>query len=414
MRREDLKLATAFAEPENETERRIAYLWANAFDLDRVGVADDFFDLGGDSLIAENIAIAVEATIGVRFKPSQLLEADTPRRMAKLLLPSVGSNVLPSNVVVLNEGGRSNPLFFIHGGAGMTFFRPAFQRALDFDGPIFLFQAPGFDGHESPLGSVEELASSYLDTIRIVQPVGRVDVAAFCAGGWIAVQIARSLQSEGRSFNLILVDPYVPPKLRTAYRISQSPIVRAGIPAVSRIAAAAMEKAVGHGRRLAFFLRTGAYGDSNDPSLFKKSKRVRDYHLRKAHTRHQAIRRRDLLSSSSAEEKYVDVELHTPAHREVLARHYGSDGAVATTALLQLAFRNHKPEPFEGDVAFVSSSSRGRGQDDPSHPLNVLLPNRKLIRLAGRHNEVVRSPETARIIRNIVRPGSQNSHHSGV
>ncbi len=67
--------------PATETERLLIPIWERAFGLDGIAPSDDFFDLGGDSLIAVEIAAAVHGAIGVSVADA-LFDAPSPRALA--------------------------------------------------------------------------------------------------------------------------------------------------------------------------------------------------------------------------------------------------------------------------------------------------------------------------------------------
>jgi arthrofactin-type cyclic lipopeptide synthetase C len=93
IRRESLGLPVPFEPPEGDLETAIAEIFADAFDIDRIGANDDFFDLGGDSLIAAILSMRVAEHAGCEFPVSSVLENGSPRRIAALLSnrPSVNA-----------------------------------------------------------------------------------------------------------------------------------------------------------------------------------------------------------------------------------------------------------------------------------------------------------------------------------
>ena len=65
-------------------ERRIAQIFAEQFNVDVVGMTDDFFDLGGDSLAAEAMVISINKLTEYEFQLADLFENSTPRKLARL------------------------------------------------------------------------------------------------------------------------------------------------------------------------------------------------------------------------------------------------------------------------------------------------------------------------------------------
>src|SRR5262249_14749453 len=119
-----------------------------------------------------------------------------------------------------STGGTEPPLFMVHGGAGFSFFSRAFVDEVGQDRPIYLFQLPGFDGRGEPLGTVEEIASAYIESMREVQPSGPYYISGMCSGAFIALEMCIQLQAAGQAIGrLILLDPFPwPPLLAQLYQ----------------------------------------------------------------------------------------------------------------------------------------------------------------------------------------------------
>jgi acyl carrier protein len=72
-------LATRYVEPATDAERALARLWADALGIDRVGAEDDFFDLGGNSLVAVQLVSRIAQRFRVEASVAQLFDARTVR-----------------------------------------------------------------------------------------------------------------------------------------------------------------------------------------------------------------------------------------------------------------------------------------------------------------------------------------------
>jgi len=121
----------------------------------------------------------------------------------------------PVHLVPVRTEGSLMPLFVIHGWFGIVFPRKSFVDGLNSEQPLYFIQAIGYMGEASPPDSVEAMAARYLETMRLVQPTGALNIASFCAGGMIAVEIARQLTAAGQPpANLVLIDPPVPYTIR--------------------------------------------------------------------------------------------------------------------------------------------------------------------------------------------------------
>ncbi len=207
--RDSLMLDTPYVAPVGSKETAIAEIWSTAFGIDGVGVEDDFFDLGGNSIIAARVSKQISQDFGIVFKTGALVDASTVRSIAELLDDSDQPS-LPSHVVMLRAGGTRDPIFIVHGAAGLLFPSAQFMSGFHDDQPVYAFQVPGYDGQCEPLDTVEDIAAEYIRCMKQVSPDGPWHLAGFCNGSWIAFQMAAYLDKEGaRPLSLTLLDPGV-------------------------------------------------------------------------------------------------------------------------------------------------------------------------------------------------------------
>ncbi len=221
LRRADLALSTSWKEPGTEAERKLVAIWQEVFEIDTVGVLDDFFELGGDLFTAATLATEIEATFGKRFTPADIINQSTIEQQALGIVDESGAAELPACIVLGRAGGPKPPLFMVHGGKGFAFFGPKFFDIVGEERSIYLFQAPGLDGR-TPLESIDEVvtlkdyAGLYVEAMRKLQPTGPYHLVAMCSGSFIAVEMCEQLEKVGQAVRrLILLDPTsVPPAMR--------------------------------------------------------------------------------------------------------------------------------------------------------------------------------------------------------
>jgi thioesterase domain-containing protein len=113
-------------------------------------------------------------------------------------------------IVPLQQNGTRTPVFAVPGHNGDVFCYRAFAQALGDDQPFFGLQPPGLDGAAPPLTRVEALAEYFAKQVRAFQPHGPCIIAGFCAGGAVAFELARQLQSAGARVRLLALfgSPY--------------------------------------------------------------------------------------------------------------------------------------------------------------------------------------------------------------
>jgi thioesterase domain-containing protein/acyl carrier protein len=182
-------------------------IWQRVLQLPSIGVEDDFFELGGDSLLALQLFTEIGKTCDRELPPVTIYQARTISALASLLeQPSAPR--FPA-LVPLKAGSTQPPVFIAHGlgGSVIDFFQPV--RFLESDHPIYGLQARGIDGLDEPLESIEEMAVFHLRAIREVQPLGPYVLMGYSLGGLIALEMAQQLSRNGEKVALLaMMDAY--------------------------------------------------------------------------------------------------------------------------------------------------------------------------------------------------------------
>ena len=86
-------LRQQYVAPRNELERKLAELWRQTLHIDRIGVQDSFFELGGDSVLAAQILALSQKTFGIRINPQDAFQAFTIERLAEILEAAILSKI---------------------------------------------------------------------------------------------------------------------------------------------------------------------------------------------------------------------------------------------------------------------------------------------------------------------------------
>jgi thioesterase domain-containing protein/acyl carrier protein len=186
----------------SDTESRLLELWREAFG-ESVGLDQDFFELGGDSLLATRLLAGIGKSFSSRLPVSILLEASTIRQVAEVV-DGRGTIQLGSLLVPIQRSGTGPPLFCVHGHLGEVFYGRNLSNALGPQQPLFGLRSQGLSG-EPPVHTVPEMAKCYLKEVRSVQPAGPYFLSGWCFGGMIAFEMARLLQEKGDQVALLLL-----------------------------------------------------------------------------------------------------------------------------------------------------------------------------------------------------------------
>lgn len=210
--RETLRLRNPYVPPHAGLETQMADVFSQIMGVTPVGAEDDFYDLGGDSLLGEQISMEILRVTGKVFPISGLFENGTPRAVAAALSST------PGDAPALET---RDTFFIVHGRGGYTVPRPAFMSGLISGARLVIFEFPGIRGNEPFPRNIGELARVYADQIDRDQPEGPVRLVAFCSGGLIALEMVALLEKRGRPLEaLVLLDPGLPRSLAARHRLT--------------------------------------------------------------------------------------------------------------------------------------------------------------------------------------------------
>jgi thioesterase domain-containing protein/acyl carrier protein len=207
----DLAAATTAAapvEPRTPAETALAEIWSELLGLDRVGVRDDFFALGGHSLLAVRLMSRIRARFGRDLPISALFQRPTIERLAEALETGAPGEIPrePRHPLVpIRPEGEGAPLFFVHPVGGNVLGYADLARHLGPGRPFYGLQSPDPDAIPATL---ESLATLYLTEARKAHPGGPWRLGGWSMGALIAWEMARQLQDQRESVELLaLVDP---------------------------------------------------------------------------------------------------------------------------------------------------------------------------------------------------------------
>jgi non-ribosomal peptide synthetase component F/pimeloyl-ACP methyl ester carboxylesterase len=188
--------------PRDDPERQLAEIWEETLQVRSVGVRQNFFDLGGNSLLAVRLFGQIEKTFGKRLPLSTLFEAQTVEDFAAILRDEDAAPDWSPLVAIQPKGTR--PRFFcVHGGGGNVLIYRALSRHLGSDQPLYGLQSQGLDGQRPHLTRIEDMAALYVKEMRRVQPHGPYFLGGYCMGGTVAYEMAQQLKAQGEEVALL-------------------------------------------------------------------------------------------------------------------------------------------------------------------------------------------------------------------
>jgi acyl transferase domain-containing protein/thioesterase domain-containing protein/acyl carrier protein len=235
-------LSASFVAPRTPIERELASIWRELLGVENIGANDDFFELGGQSLIAVRMFGRVRKKYGVDLPIATLFDAPTIASSAALLAEHLGVADLPDvveektaeapkveaapiaaagatkaprkfrSLVQVQRGDAARaPFFCVHGAGGNVLNFRDLARAMDRGQPFYGLQARGVDGALRPHTSIDEMALAYLEEIRAHEPRGPYLLGGYSGGGVVALAMADLLTQQGEEVALLaFIDTYHP------------------------------------------------------------------------------------------------------------------------------------------------------------------------------------------------------------
>ena len=182
--------------PRNDVQKELVELFQKCIGLKEVGIEDDFFEIGGNSIQAAIIFSRIRKKFGKQFALSTLISHPTIESLA-MLIEGEDAGSGHSSLVPIQSHGSRPPLFCVHGGWGNVLFYRHLSKYLGSDQPLYGLQAKGLIGNAEPYSKVEEMAAHYIYEIKKVQPEGPYHIAGYCFGAIAAFEMAQQLVRSG-------------------------------------------------------------------------------------------------------------------------------------------------------------------------------------------------------------------------
>jgi thioesterase domain-containing protein/acyl carrier protein len=206
--------------PTTPLEERLVEIVAPLLGVDNVSVDDNFFYIGGHSLLAARLIARIEQVFGKKISLSTLFAGPTIKQLARAIQQQEEMHSRAPLLAVQASGSR-RPFFFLHGDwTGGAFYCFDLARALGSEQPFYALEPYKFAGLQV-LPSIEAIAAAHVESLRTVQPEGPYQLGGFCNGGLVAYEMARQLQAAGQKVDQLLLispTPPVPARLPSSVR----------------------------------------------------------------------------------------------------------------------------------------------------------------------------------------------------
>jgi thioesterase domain-containing protein/acyl carrier protein len=183
----------------NEIEARLVEIWQQILNRQSIGVNDNFFDLGGHSLLLTRLILRINQAFGRRVSLGDVFHAPTIARLARMLGEDALSSPQPGILPIQANGDRL-PLFWINGG---PLFRGLAQQLGSSQPFLGVYIPPAILKTLSRPYKFEDLASAFVQMLRQSQPHGPYHLCGLCVNGALAYEISRQLEQQGEHVGLL-------------------------------------------------------------------------------------------------------------------------------------------------------------------------------------------------------------------
>lgn len=210
--------------PRDKFEIQVTKIWEKVLGINSMGIRDNFFEVGGHSLLAARLLAEIEKVFDKKLPLSAIFQSPTVEQLADILREPEWSSPSPSMVVIQpGTGSYKPPLFCIHVlGRGLEFYRPL-MNYIDRSQPVLGLSSQIMDEKLAPPNRVEELAAYYIKEMQTFQPHGPYFLLGVSFGGTVAFEMARQLHDLGEKVALLgLLDTYGPATFTNLSEINKS------------------------------------------------------------------------------------------------------------------------------------------------------------------------------------------------
>jgi thioesterase domain-containing protein len=217
----------AYVPPRTKLESILTGMWQRMLSIDKIGIYDDFFELGGNSLKAAIFIHMLEEKLGEKVRVVVLFKAPNIAALASYLsehhldavsgmceystdgdrkIASLTQAELPiSPLIEIQPKGSKRPFFCVHPIGGHVYCYFDLARYLGIDRPFYGLQSIGLRGEQEPHTHIADIAADFVKAVQDVQPQGPYLLGGYSFGSMVAFEMAQQLQKQGHTIGLLAI-----------------------------------------------------------------------------------------------------------------------------------------------------------------------------------------------------------------
>ncbi|HYD80012.1 MAG TPA: condensation domain-containing protein, partial [Paucimonas sp.] len=192
---------TGHVAPRSAVEKALAAIWSEVLSREQIGIHDNFFTLGGHSLLVAVVVSQIEVQLAVSIPIEVFFTSQTIAELARYIednRQAQGDGSQEQSLLVsLQPSGDGLPLYCIHPVGGHVFCYRELALQLGNGFPVYGLQSPEAAGIGPEYATINAMAAAYAEAIRAKQPDGPYRLLGWSSGGLIALEVARALETQG-------------------------------------------------------------------------------------------------------------------------------------------------------------------------------------------------------------------------
>ena len=190
--------------------RKLLGIWSEMLKEPISDPRADFFEVGGDSLLAVRLFVEIESELQVQCNPQKFFSDPTVETLAKLIRSNETTDFEAALLPLAEDPADVRPLFFAPTISGRVTDYFHLSDLLKGTAPMYGLQMRGLRDGEEMHDNIRDAAEFYIERMREIQPKGPYSLAGYSAGGTVSLAIAEALHEQGETTDLLLMLDVVP------------------------------------------------------------------------------------------------------------------------------------------------------------------------------------------------------------
>ena len=208
--------AQHLTEVNDPLHKKLLSIWSEMLDEPISDPRADFFEVGGDSLLAVRLFVEIERELQVQCNPQKFFNDPTIETLAKLIRSNDTTDFKAPLLPLAQEPADVRPLFFAPTVSGQVTDYFHLSDLLKGVVPMYGLQMRGLRDGEQMHDNLRAAAEFYIERMREIQPQGPYSLAGYSAGGTVCLAIAEALHEQGETTDLMLMLDAVPSGINIA------------------------------------------------------------------------------------------------------------------------------------------------------------------------------------------------------